>query len=77
MKINCNFRAQVLATNVNNTKDGKSYYNATVFIPSTGEAGQLNISENLYNELSSGVTYDFKAEYNDKYNNFRVVGLNE
>lgn len=77
MKINCNFRAQVLATNVNNTKDGKSYYNATVFIPSTGEAGQLNINENLFNDLSSGETYDFKAEYNDKYNNFRVVGLNE
>lgn len=77
MKINCNFSAQVLATNVNNSKDGKSYYNATVFIPSSGEAGQLNITESMYGVLESGNTYDFKAEYNDKYNNFRVVGLNE
>lgn len=77
MKINCNFSAQVLALNVNNSKDGKSYYNATVFIPSSGEAGQLNITDSLFAMLESGNTYDFKAEYNDKYNNFRVVGLNE
>lgn len=76
MKINCNFSAQILATHVNYSKDGKPFYNATVFIPSNGEAGQLNISENIFNELESGSAYDFKAEYNDKYNSFRVVGLN-
>lgn len=77
MKIPVNFSAQVLATNINNSKDGKSYYSATVFIPSIGEAGSINISENLYALIESGNSYEFKAEYNDKYNNFRVVGLNE
>lgn len=77
MKISCNFSAQVLATNINESKDGKSYYNCTVFIPSSGEAGQLNISESVFALLESGNTYSFKAEYNDKYNNFRVVGVNE
>lgn len=77
MKIPVNFSAQVLATNINNSKDGKSYYSATVFIPSIGEAGSINITESLYGILDSGCTYEFRAEYNDKYNNFRVVGLNE
>lgn len=77
MKISCNFSAQVLATNYNVSKDDRRYYNATIFVPETGEAGSINISEDLYKDLISGSTYDFKAEYNDKYNNFRVVGINE
>lgn len=75
MKISCTFTAQVLATNIAVGKDDRRFYNATVFIPSSGEAGQLNISENLFNELESGKSYSFQAEYNDKFNSFRVVGL--
>lgn len=75
MKISCNFSAQVLATNIAIGKDDRRFYNATVFIPSSGEAGQLNISEDLFNQLVSGDTYSFRAEYNDKFNSFRVVGL--
>lgn len=77
MKISCTFSAQVLATNIAIGKDDRRFYNATVFIPSSGEAGQLNISEDLFNQLSSGETYSFRAEFNDKFNSFRVVGLYE
>ena len=75
MKINCNFSAQVLATNKNVLSDGRTYFNVTLFVPSSGEAGQLNISESLFNELIPGSTYDFKAMYNDKYKNLSIVGV--
>lgn len=77
MKINCKFSCQVLATNINTTQDGKSYYNTTVFIPSTGEAGQLNITEKIFNDLVCGSSYTFNAEFNDKYKSFRVVDIDE
>ena len=74
MKINCNFSAQVLATNKNVLSDGRTYFNVTLFVPSSGEAGQLNISESIFNELIPGTTYDFKAMYNDKYKNLSIIG---
>ncbi len=75
MKLVTKFNAQVLATNVNYSKDGKAYHNMTVFVPSSGEAGQLNISEILYSKLVPQTEYTFVGEYNDKYNSFRVVGI--
>lgn len=75
MKINCNFDATVLATNVNTSKDGREFYNATIFIPSTGEAGAISISEDIYKSISPNESYNFKAEYNDKYSSLRVVGI--
>lgn len=80
MKISCNFECQLLACNVViSSKDDRRYYNATVFIPSSGEAGQLNIKEELYNKLVDrfGEVITFKGEYNDKYNSFYVVGIDE
>ena len=44
MKINTKFKAMVLATTINQGKDNKSYYSATIFLPSSGEAGSINIS---------------------------------
>ena len=75
MKINLTFSAQVLATNTNISKDGRAFHNMTVFVPSSGEAGQLNISDELFSSLVPGNSYTFRGEYNDKYNNFRVVGV--
>ena len=75
MKIACNFSAQVLAKNVNTSKDGKEYYNATIFIPSTGEAGAISISEDTYKSITPGEPYSFNAEYNDKYSSLRVIGI--
>lgn len=75
MKLNLTFAAQVLATNTNISKDGRAFHNMTVFVPSSGEAGQLNISDDLFNVLVPGNDYLFRAEYNDKYQNFRVVGV--
>lgn len=77
MKISCNFSAQVLATNHQVSKDDRVFYNATIFIPSSGEAGSINISEDIAKKLIPSEVYNFSAEYNDKYNNFRVVGINE
>lgn len=75
MKIACNFKAQVLATNINTSKDGKEYYNATIFIPETGEAGAISISEDTYKSIIPSESYSFKAEYNDKYSSLRVIGV--
>ena len=75
MKIVTNFEAQVLATSRSSSKDGNNtYFHATIFIPESGEAGTLNIPEKLYNELIAGQLYELVAEYNDKYNSFRLVG---
>lgn len=75
MKIITTFSAQVLATNINQGKDNKVYYSATIFIPSTGEAGPVNISEEAYNKITLNEINTFKAEYNDKYSSFRVIGI--
>lgn len=75
MKIITQFCAQLLSTSTTQSKDGRNFYHATIFVPSTGEAGQLNVSEDTYKNLVSGETYDFVAEWNDKYNSFRVIGV--
>lgn len=75
MKINSKFTAQLLSTSVTTSKDGRQFYHITIFVPSTGEAGQINVSEDLYKSLVTGQSYDFIGEWNDKYNSFRVVGV--
>ena len=59
MKINSTFNAQLLSTSVTTSKDGRNFYHITIFVPSSGEAGQMNVSENLYNSLVIGQSYDF------------------
>lgn len=75
MKINTKFKAMVLATNINQGKDNKSYYSATIFLPASGEAGSINISEDVFNNIHLNEENTFLAEYNDKYSSFRVIGI--
>lgn len=75
MKINCDFNAQLLSTNTSTSKNGTVYHQATIFCPDTGEAGMLNVSEDVANKLVVGSSYKFYAEWNDKYSSFRVYGV--
>lgn len=75
MKINSKFKAIALATNINQGKDNKSYYSITIFLPSSGEAGSLNITEDVFNNVRLNEENTFQAEYNDKYSSFRVIGV--
>ena len=77
MKINVSFDAIVLATLVKDGKDGKHYYNASIFDPNCGEVGSLSMSEDAYKSCKPDVTKSQKlyAEYNDTYKSFRIVGV--
>lgn len=75
MKINTEFKAMVLASNVNQGKDNKSYYSATIFLPNSGEAGSINITEEVFYKIRLNEENTFQAEYNDKYSSFRVIGV--
>lgn len=77
MKINSKFNAQLLSSSVTTSKDGRNFYHITIFVPSSGEAGQMNVTEDLYNNLVTGSEYTFVAEWNDKYNSFRVIGVDD
>lgn len=74
MKIDCRFNAKLLSTNSTTGKNGTVYHQATIFCPDTGEAGQLNVSENVAKDLVIGSDYEFHAEWNDKYSSFRIIG---
>ena len=78
MKINVQFKALVLATQVNESKDGRKFYNASIFLPeNNGEVGVVPVSEDAYHNIvpSMDTPVLLSAEYNDKYNSFRVVGV--
>lgn len=75
MKISTTFKAQLLSTSTTESKDGRLFYHATIFISESGEAGQMNISEDLYKNLIVGSSYVFIGEWNDKYNTFRISGV--
>ena len=78
MKVTVNFKAIVLATQVKEGKEGRKFYSASIFMPdSDGEVGSIGISEEAYKNCVPDVTafQDLTAEYNDKYNSFRIVGV--
>ena len=78
MKINSNFDAIVLSKKENVTSEGKHYFNLTVFIPETGEAGQLPCSESVFGDLkdnSLNKPIKLYSEYNDSFKSFRIVGV--
>ena len=78
MKIECNFKAQVLDVNSSvNEKDGKTYYKAVLFLydSTTKEAGTLGVPEPVAKKLVSGEKYVFSGAYNDKYNSFYITGV--
>lgn len=77
MKIFNNFDCIVLAkTKDQGVKDPNTYYyHLSVFFPDSGESGQLNCSESAYNDINPDLmtTVTLVAEYNDKYQSYRVV----
>lgn len=77
MIISVDFEAIVLATQIKEGKEGRKYYNASIFVPSSGEVGSLGCSEDAYNNIIPDVVsvQKLQAEYNDKYNSFRIVGV--
>ena len=78
MKVQVKFKAIVLATQTRDSKDGRKFYNASIFIPdSDGEVGSIGISEDAYKKCIPDVTtpIELTAEYNDKYNSFRIVDV--
>ena len=78
MKVTVKFNAIVLATQSRDSKDGRKFYNASIFMPdSDGEVGNIGISEEVYKKCVPDVTavQTLTAEYNDKYNSFRIVGI--
>lgn len=53
------------------SKDGNTtYYKLGCLVGS--EAGMLSCSEDIYNEVEIGKTYDFETLYNDSYKSFRL-----
>lgn len=74
MKINAEFKALLLNTSMNEGKNGNTYYNVTIFCPESGEAGQMNVTENVFKNLVTNSTYKFVGEWNDKFNTFRIIG---
>lgn len=77
MKIKSVFSAQLLSTSKSESKNGNTYYNVTIFCPESGEAGQMNVNESIFNSLVPGRSYSFSAEWNDKYNTFRIIGADD
>lgn len=77
MIISVDFEAIVLATTTKDGKEGRKYYNASIFVPSSGEVGSLVCTEDAYNNIIPDVVnvQNLHAEYNDKYNSFKIVGV--
>ena len=78
MIVNVNFKAIVLATQVKEGKEGRKFYNASIFMPdSEGEVGSVGMSEDAYKSCVPDVStpQTLRAQYNDKYNTFRIVGI--
>lgn len=67
-----------LSLKVNESKDGKQYYQ--ISIDQDGEAGSLPLSEEAYKNnkdtFKKYTPYNFSCEYNDQYKTLRVVSMN-
>ena len=78
MIVKVKFSAIVLATQTKEGKEGRKFYNASIFLPdSDGEVGSVGMTEDAFKECIPDVTTPvlLRAEYNDKYNSFRIVGV--
>ena len=66
-----------LSLKVNESKDGKNYYQ--ISIDQDGEAGSISLSEDAYKSIKDTfkkyVPYQLTVEYNDQYKSLRVVGI--
>lgn len=74
MKINCGFECQILsAKKIVNSNNGKEYFQITLFDINSGEAGQMYTTEEVYNSVVPGASYDLLGVYDDKYNSFKII----
>ena len=75
MKIQSSAKLQVIAKgDPTKSLDGKNtYYNITVL--QGAEAGQLSVSEDIYNILKIGEQVSLVLEYNDQYKSLKVTGI--
>lgn len=75
MKIRSTAKLQVIAKGEpTKSLDGKStYYKVTVL--QGAEAGQISVSEDLYNLLRVGETTALLLEFNDLYKSIKVVDI--
>lgn len=76
MKIISVCELTVLANLVNEV-NGKNYYSLTVFDKSSGEAGTLKCTEDVYRGVVCGKENTLVCEYNDKYNSYRAVVIDK
>ena len=76
MKLQFETKVMVLAKcDPTKSKDGQTtYYKATVM--QGQEAGQLSVSEEIYNSLEVGKVATVVCEYNDAYKSLKVLHYN-
>ena len=76
MKLQMSQEVNVLAVNADESKD-KKYYRISFFDPVSGEAGQVNCTENVAADVKVGAMNCILFEYNDKYNSLRAVAVDK
>lgn len=77
MKIQMSQEVMVLAVNSDEGKENKKYYRVSIFDPVTGEAGQINCTEDVAKDVKSGALNTILFEYNDKYNSLRAIAVDK
>lgn len=75
MKLQVKTKMMILAKcEPTKSADGKStYYKATVM--QGQEAGQISVSEDIYNSLTVGKEESFVCEYRDDYKSFKILNF--
>lgn len=76
MKLTVKVSVTVLDTVINESNNNK-YFNLTVFDPVSHEAGTLKCNEDTFNNVQVGKKNVLICEYNDKYNSFRAVSIDQ
>lgn len=77
MKLEMSQEVNVLAINADDGKENKKYYRISIFDTVTGEAGQVNCTENVAADVKIGAMNLILFEYNDKYNSLRAVAVDK
>ena len=77
MKITNVAKVKVLGKTVTNgVKDtSKRYYG--ILVMQDADCGSLSCSEEVYNIVKEGETVNLITEYNQKYESFRVTGIQQ
>ena len=71
MKVLNSTRVKVLARKHRVADNGKIYYN--IAIMSSGEAGNISCSKDVYDEVQEMQDYNLETEFNSEYGSFRAT----